>query len=93
MKLQLRHTSFIAQSLKEIHSGRETGLIDTDPFSNLSLPSAWYKAKCKTFIQCFEHAECIAIDIFDMLGIEWLNAPRLGSLDNVKKETHFPQQN
>ena len=29
--LQLRHTIFIAQSLKEIHSGRETGLIDTGP--------------------------------------------------------------
>ena len=22
----------------------------------------------KTFIQCFEHAECIAIDIFNMFG-------------------------
>ena len=31
MMLQLRHTSFITQSLKEIHSGRETGLIDTGP--------------------------------------------------------------
>ena len=31
MILQLRHTSFITQSLKEIHSGRETGLIDTGP--------------------------------------------------------------
>ena len=29
--LQLRHTTFITQSLKEIHSGRETGLIDTGP--------------------------------------------------------------
>ena len=29
MILQLRHTSFIIQSLKEIHTGRETGLIDT----------------------------------------------------------------
>ena len=28
---QLRHTTFITQSLKEIHSGRETGLIDTGP--------------------------------------------------------------
>ena len=33
MILQLRHTTFITQSLKEIHSGRETGLIDTGPFS------------------------------------------------------------
>ena len=33
--LQLRHTTFITQSLKEIHSGRETGLIDTGP---LTLP-------------------------------------------------------
>ena len=24
----------------------------------------------KSFIQCFEHAECIAIDIFDVLGNE-----------------------
>ena len=30
--LQLRHNTFITQSLKEIHSGRETGLIDTGPF-------------------------------------------------------------
>ena len=29
--LQLRHASFITQSLKEIHSGREKGLIDTGP--------------------------------------------------------------
>ena len=32
---QLRHTTFITQSLKEIHSGRETGLIDTGPLTNL----------------------------------------------------------
>ena len=31
MILQLRHTSFITQSLKEMYSGRETGLIDTGP--------------------------------------------------------------
>ena len=31
--LQLRHTSFITQSLKEIHSGRETGLIETGPLT------------------------------------------------------------
>ena len=31
MILQLRHTSFMTQSLKEIHSGHETGLIDTGP--------------------------------------------------------------
>ena len=35
MILQLRHTSFITQSLKEIHSGRETGLIDTSPFNSM----------------------------------------------------------
>ena len=35
MILQLRHTSFITQSLKEIHSGSETGLIDTGPFPRL----------------------------------------------------------
>ena len=33
MILQLRHATFITQSLKEIHSGRETGLIDTGPLS------------------------------------------------------------
>ena len=32
MILQLRHATFNTQSLKEIHSGRETGLIDTGPF-------------------------------------------------------------
>ena len=31
MILQLRHAIFITQSLKEIYSGRETGLIDTGP--------------------------------------------------------------
>ena len=31
MILQLRHMTFNAQSLKKIHSGRETGLIDTGP--------------------------------------------------------------
>ena len=34
MIIQLRHTTFITQSLKEIHSGRETGLIDTGPLLN-----------------------------------------------------------
>ena len=34
--LQLRHTTFITQSLKEIHSGRETGLIDTGPLRSVS---------------------------------------------------------
>ena len=33
MTLQLRHTTFIIQSLKEIHSGRETGFIDTCPLT------------------------------------------------------------
>ena len=31
MILQLRQTSLITQSLKGIHSGRETGLKDTGP--------------------------------------------------------------
>ena len=39
-------------------------------YPNLSCPSTWYKVKRQTFIQCFEHAECIAIDIFDVLGNE-----------------------
>ena len=34
MTLQLRHTTFITQSLKEIYSGRETDLIDTGPLLN-----------------------------------------------------------
>ena len=36
MILQLRHTTFITQSLKKIHSGRETGLIDTGPLKKTS---------------------------------------------------------
>ena len=40
--------------------------------SDLSRPSTWFKSKTAhflltTFIQCFEHAECIAIDIFNLL--------------------------
>ena len=31
-------------------------------------PSTWYNVKRKTFIECFEHAECIAIEISDVLG-------------------------
>ena len=34
--LQLRHTTFNTQSLKEIHSGRETGLIDAGPLITVS---------------------------------------------------------
>ena len=37
MILQLRHATFITQSLKEIHSGRETGLIDTGPLGPASM--------------------------------------------------------
>ena len=29
-----------------------------------------YKVKRKTFIQCFEHTECITSDIFNVLGNE-----------------------
>ena len=32
--------------------------------------------KSKTFIQCFEHAECIAIDTFDVLGNELIECTR-----------------
>ena len=39
-------------------------------FSTLSQPSTSFKVKRKTYIQYFEHAGCIAIDIFDMLGNE-----------------------
>ena len=36
----------------------------------------------------------IAIDIFDMLSNEWLNGGGWGgSLEDVKQETYFPQQN
>ena len=41
--LQLRHTSNITQSLKEIHIGRETGLIDTGPLLLVILEKeGWY---------------------------------------------------
>ena len=42
----------------------------------LSQPSTWYIVKIKTFIQCFEHAECIAIDTFDALGNELIESTR-----------------
>ena len=45
-----------------------------------------YKVKHKTFIQCFEHAECIAIDVFDMLGIGVTECTVMGSLEDVKKK-------
>ena len=38
MVLQLRHATFITQSLKEIHSGRETGVIDTGPLAGEKSP-------------------------------------------------------
>ena len=38
----------------------------------------------KTLIQCFEYAECIAIDIFGVLGCNGS-----GSLDDVKKRNRF----
>ena len=38
MILQLRHATFNSHSLKEIHSGRETGLIDTGPLVADELP-------------------------------------------------------
>ena len=41
MILQLRHTTFITQRLKEIHSGRETGLIDTGPFEDNTFTFWW----------------------------------------------------
>ena len=34
MILQLRHATFITESLKEIYSDRETGLIDTSPLGH-----------------------------------------------------------
>ena len=33
MILRLRHTTIISQSLREIHIGRATGLIDTGPLN------------------------------------------------------------
>ena len=41
MIFQLRHATFNTQSLKEIHSGRETGLIDTGPL----IPNAFILEK------------------------------------------------
>ena len=57
-------------------------------FSDLSRPSTWFKSKTAhfyliTFIQCFEHAECIAIDIFNLLDNAWLNAA--GDVKNPQK--------
>ena len=46
MILQLRHATFITQSLKEIHSGRETGLIDTGPLYMPRVDSAFC---CESF--------------------------------------------
>ena len=37
MILQLRHITFITQSLKEFHSGSETGLIDTGPLNHFPI--------------------------------------------------------
>ena len=49
-------------------------------FQQFNWPSTWYEVKLKTFIQCFEHAECIAIDIQQVT-----ECTGMGSLDNVKK--------
>ena len=44
MVLKLRYTTFITQSLKEIHSGRETGLIDTGPLASMNTKqNDWWK--------------------------------------------------
>ena len=47
--------------------------------------STWFKSK--PFFQCFEHAECIAIDTFNLLGNAWLNALGRGAL-MMFKNTH-----
>ena len=41
MILQPRHTTFITESLKEIHSGHETGLIDTGPFARKKVVNSY----------------------------------------------------
>ena len=53
MILQLRHATFITQSLKEIHSGRETGLIDTGPLYILVENTSKY---CSRIIVVHVHA-------------------------------------
>ena len=72
------------------HSGKFLML----KIQGLKLAHAWYKVKLciftLTFIQCFEHVECIAIDIFWRVG-QWVTeCTRMESLADVVKETHFP---
>ena len=60
MILQQRHATFITQSLKEIHSGRETGLIDTGPFTLKLLQQDIYhklRKACSKFYN--RHSELI----------------------------------
>ena len=55
MILQLRHTTFITQRLKKIHSGRETGLRDTGPLSNSNVNFAFNNnVSSKTLILAIE---------------------------------------
>ena len=56
MILQLRHTTFIRQSLKEIHSGRETGLIDTGPLSGFKDIASYNPPK---YVGTIENYLCI----------------------------------
>ena len=56
-------------------------------FSDLSRPSTWFKSKTAYFLlltslQGFENAECIAIDIFNLLwwAMSEVNAPARGAL-------------
>ena len=69
MILQLRHATFITQSLKEIHSGRETGLIDTGPL--LLALQVLMKSKARSI------ALASAVKIDESLGIRcillWLS--------------------
>ena len=63
----LAHDYFPSKTKVELVTVRKNVNVEMSAIFQ-SRPSTWFKVKRKTFIQCFEHAECIAIDIFDVLG-------------------------
>ena len=56
--LQKRHTTFITQSLKEIQSGHETGLIDTGPLVHTKLDSD------ELFVYKKKATYCLSVPLF-----------------------------
>ena len=66
MILQLRHAFFITQSLKEIYSGRETGLIDTGPYLFPVFQIYWREDHLSVMIIClFSVHLYILFNIYD----------------------------